>query len=97
MAARVAKTIALLEFVRDVPRTEANIAACLVDAVGQPAPRAEVESAIKKLQDGKFVRNTEEGWKLQTNQEKNWETERRGFEARPKDRNEITRDPTRHL
>ena len=92
MASRVAKTIALLEFVRDVPRTEANIAACLVDAVGEPAPRAEVELAIQKLQAGKFVRNTEEGWKLQTAQEKNWETERRGFAARPKERNEITRE-----
>jgi hypothetical protein len=95
MAARVAKTIALLEFVRDVPRTEANIAACLVSVVGQPAPKAEVEVAIKKLQDGKFLRNTEEGWKLQTAQEKNWETERRGFEPRPKDRNELTRDTLR--
>lgn len=92
MAARVAKTVTLLEFVRDVPRTEANIAACLVDAVGQPAPLAEVERAIKRLEKGKFVRNTEEGWKLQTAQEKNWETERRGFGARPKDRNEITRE-----
>jgi hypothetical protein len=97
MAARVAKTIALLEFVRDLPRTEANIAACLVDAVGKPAPLAEVEKAIKKLQTGKFLRNTEEGWKLQTNQEKNWDTERRSFEARPKDRNEITRETLRGI
>jgi hypothetical protein len=92
MAARVAKTITLLEFVRDVPRIEANIAACLVAAVGKPAPVAEVQRAIRLLEKGKFVRNTEEGWKLQTAQEKNWETERRGFEARPKDRNEITRE-----
>jgi hypothetical protein len=95
MAARVAKTIALLEFVRDVPRTEGNIAACLVEGVGQPSPKSEVEAAIKKLAAGKFLRNTEEGWKLQTAQEKNWETERRGFEARPKDRNEITRETLR--
>lgn len=92
MTSRVAKTIALLEFVRDLPRTDANIAACLVGAVGEPAPRAEVEQAIQKLQAGKFLRSTEEGWKLQTAQEKNWETERRGFAARPKERNEITRE-----
>ncbi|MGH9830470.1 MAG: BREX system P-loop protein BrxC, partial [Blastocatellia bacterium] len=76
MTSRVAKTVTLLEFVRDVPRTEANIAACLVEAVGQAAPRAEVEAAIKMLEAGKFLRNTEEGWKLQTAQERNWETER---------------------
>jgi hypothetical protein len=97
MTARVAKTVTLLEFVRDVPRTEANIAACLVEAVGQPAPLAEVQRAIEKLEKGKFVRNTEEGWKLQTAQEKNWETERRGFGARPKDRNEITRETLRSI
>ena len=35
---RVAKVICLLEFVRDLPRTEANIAAFLVDVVGNLAP-----------------------------------------------------------
>ena len=93
MTARVAKTIALLEFVRDLPRTEANIAACLVDEIGQPAPLAEVQRAIKKLTDAQFVRNTDQGWKLQTAQEKNWDIERRGhLEPRPKARNDIIRE-----
>lgn len=92
-AARVAKVICLLEFVRDLPRTEPNIAACLVDEVGQPAPVGEVQPALKRLQGAQFVRNTEEGWKLQTAQEKNWETERRGFlDPKGKDRNDILRD-----
>ncbi len=95
MVSRVAKTLALLEFVRDLPRTETNIAACLVDMVGQPAPKAEVERALTSLVESKFVRNTEEGWKLQTAQEKNWETERRAHSPRPKDRNEITRETLR--
>jgi hypothetical protein len=30
----VAKAICLLEFIRDLPRTEANLAAVLVDEVG---------------------------------------------------------------
>ena len=51
-ALRVAKVICLLEFVRDLPRTEANIAAFLVDEVGKPAPLAEVQAAVKRLQDG---------------------------------------------
>ena len=42
-ALRVAKVICLLEFVRDLPRTEANIAAFLVDEVGKPAPLAQVQ------------------------------------------------------
>lgn len=89
---RVAKVICLLEFVRDLPRTEANIAAFLIDAVGKPAPVAEVQQAIKRLQDAQFIRSTEEGWKLQTAQEKNWDTERRNhLDPRPRDRNDIVR------
>ena len=91
-ALRVAKVICLLEFLRDLPRTEANIAAFLVDEVGQPAPLAQVQAAVKQLHAAQFIRNTEEGWKLQTAQEKNWETERRGYlEPKPRERNEITR------
>ncbi|MEW6209584.1 MAG: hypothetical protein AB1631_14550 [Acidobacteriota bacterium] len=98
MAIRVAKTICLLEFVRDLPRTEANIAACLVDKVGDPSPLAQVKSAIERLREAKFVRNTEEGWKLQTAQEKNWETERRSYLApSPRERNDILREAMREI
>ena len=37
-ALRVAKAICLLEFIRDLPRTEANLAAVLVDEVGKATP-----------------------------------------------------------
>src|SRR5205085_11805 len=77
-ASRVAKVICLLEFLRDLPRTETNVAAFLVDGVGRQAPLAQVKAAVKRLQAAQFVRNTEEGWKLQTAQEKNWETKRQG-------------------
>lgn len=92
---RVAKAICLLEFVRDLPRTEANIAAFLIDKVGDPAPVAQVEAAIKKLYDAQFVRNTEDGWKLQTAQEKNWDTEKKALDPKPRDRNEIVRNALR--
>lgn len=97
MAARVAKAICLLEFVRDLPRTEANIAACLVETVGQPAAVAAVEKSLQRLYDAKFIRNTEEGWKLQTAQEKSWETERRSFSPRPRDRGEIIREALKEI
>jgi len=81
-----------LEFIRDLPRTEKNIAAFLINEVGQASPVAEVEAACKRLYDAQFLRNTEDGWKLQTAQEKNWETERRGYlEPKPRERNEINR------
>lgn len=94
---RVAKAICLLEFVRDLPRTEANIAAFLVDQVGDGSPLSQVEDAIKTLQAAQFVRNTEDGWKLQTAQEKNWETEKRAHDPKPRDRNEIVRHTLREI
>ncbi|HYT90681.1 MAG TPA: BREX system P-loop protein BrxC [Gemmataceae bacterium] len=95
---RVAKAICLLEFVRDLPRIEANIAAFLVDEVGKPAPLASVQAAIKKLQAAQFVRNTDEGWKLQTLVEKKWETERASYlDPKGRDRNEITRQVLREV
>ncbi len=97
-ALRVAKVICLLEFLRDLPRTEANIAAFLVDEVGQAAPVDRVKSAVKRLHAAQFIRSTEEGWKLQTAQEKTWEIERRGhLEPKPRERNEITRTVLREI
>ena len=97
-ALRVAKVICLLEFIRDLPRTEENIAAFLVDTVGKPTPLAEVQEAVTKLHAAQFIRNTEDGWKLQTAQEKSWETERRGYlEPKPRDRHDITRQVLREI
>ncbi|WP_295431648.1 BREX system P-loop protein BrxC [uncultured Thiodictyon sp.] len=91
-ALRVAKTVCLLEFIRDLPRTEANLAAMLVDEVGKATPTVEVQGAVQRLHRAQFIRNTEEGWKLQTAQEKNWETQRRAYlEPKPRERNELTR------
>src|SRR3974390_2055595 len=91
-ALRVAKAICLLEFIRDLPRTEANLAAVLVDEVGKATPLNEVQAAVKRLNAAQFIRNTEEGWKLQTAQEKNWETERRGYlDPKPREQNELVR------
>ena len=90
---RVAKAICLLEFVRDLPRTPRNIAAVLVETVGKPAPEQEVGAALERLEEAQFVRNTEEGYKLQTAQEKSWTGEREKFlDLKPRERNEIKRE-----
>jgi hypothetical protein len=96
-ALRVAKTVCLLEFLRDLPRTEANIAAFLVDRVGLPAPLQHVQAAVKKLDEAQFLRETEDGWKLMTLPEKNWEKERNELDPRPRDRNEIARKVLREI
>jgi hypothetical protein len=95
---RVAKALCLLEFVRGLARTEENLAACLVERVGDPAPRAAVAAALGKLRDNQFVRNTEDGWKLQTAQEKNWDTERRShLGPSPRQRTELLREALQAL
>ncbi len=89
-ALRVAKVLCLLEYVRDLPRTESNIATFLVDEVGKPAPVKEVEAAVKRLHAAQFIRNTDDGWKLLTKKEKSWEDERRGhLDPKPREENEI--------
>ena len=97
-ALRVAKAICLLEFIRDLPRTEANLAAVLVDEVGKATPLSQVQAAVKRLDTAKFIRNTEEGWKLQTAQEKNWTNERSGhLDPKPRERNELTRTAVQQI
>ena len=84
--------LALLEFVRDLPRTEKNIAAVLVDEVGKPAPIEEVRAALQRLKDAQFVLETAEGYKLLTREEKQWEQKREAqLNPRPKERNELVR------
>ncbi len=97
-ALRVAKVVCLLEFIRDLPRTEANLAAFLVDEVGKPAPLKETQAAVKRLEDAKFIRNTEDGWKLQTAQEKTWTNERgTHLEPKPRERNDLTRQALQQI
>jgi len=76
-ALRVAKAIVLLEFVREVPRTTRNIAAVLLDAVDGSAPVHEVEGALQRLSNADFIKQTDDGWKLQSAEEKDWGAERR--------------------
>jgi len=89
--ARVAKAVVLLQMVRDLPRTDANVAAVLLDRLDISAPLPQVRDALTRLQEAKYVRHTDEGFKLQTASEKNWETERRAIDPRPRDRAEIFR------
>lgn len=82
MASRVAKAICLMEFARtDLPRTTKNIAALLVQHVTEAPPVLAVGTVLERLKQSQFVRETEDGWKLQTAQEKNWEQEKRGHGA----------------
>lgn len=97
MAHKVAKAIALLESVKDLPRTPHNLAVVLHPAVdAEPATR-EVAAALAELEKAQFVRLTEEGYKLLTVQEKNWDTKRNSLDPRESDRNRIHRELIREI
>ncbi len=76
-AARVAKAICLLEFIPTCRGRRQPRRGVVVES-GKATPLAEVQSATKRLDAAKFIRSTEEGWKLQTAHEKNWTNERSG-------------------
>jgi len=97
LALKVAKAISLLESVKDLPRTVHNLAVVLHPSVDALPLRQEVEKALKKLEEAQFIRNTEEGFKLLTVQEKTWEEERKGLDPKEKDRNRIRREIIREV
>lgn len=97
MASKVAKAIALLEVVKDLPRTARNIAASLHPTVESASVLKDVEKAIEALEKAQVIRETEEGYKLLTIQEKNWDTDRARIELKPKFRNTIKRDIAKEL
>ncbi|MBI3732787.1 MAG: BREX system P-loop protein BrxC [Chloroflexi bacterium] len=86
---RTAKAISLMEYTRGLPRSERNIAVLLYDAVDAKSPLAEVEQAIQQLEKRQFIRQTEDGWKLLTAQEKTWTTERNSLSPSLRERNDL--------
>jgi len=95
--ARTAKAIALLEYVRDLPRSEANLAALLYRQLGDDSPLPEVERAIGLLREAQFIRQTEYGWKLQTAREKDWTAERNSYSPKPREQHDIHEDQLRAI
>ncbi|MBW2023702.1 MAG: BREX system P-loop protein BrxC, partial [Deltaproteobacteria bacterium] len=97
MALKVAKAIALLESVKDLPRTPHNISVVLHPSVEADSIQKEVEEAIEALEKAQFIRDSDEGYKLLTVQEKNWDTERRKLEPKLAERNRIVREVIKEI
>ncbi|RLB13822.1 MAG: BREX system P-loop protein BrxC, partial [Deltaproteobacteria bacterium] len=97
MALKVAKAIALLESAKDLPRTPHDISVVLHPSVEADSIQKEVEEAIEALEKAQFIRDSDEGYKLLTVQEKNWDTERRKLEPKPAERNRIVREVIKEI
>jgi len=96
-ATRVAKVLCLLHQVRDLPRTEANLAAMLWDGLDLPSALDPVRSALRMLSEADFVRLGDDGWTLQNRAEKTWSEKRRGIDPRQGERAERLRKAVEQL
>ncbi len=96
-AGQVAKAICLLQFVKNIHRTAENLAACLHEAVDADSSLTEVKAALEKLEKAKAVRLGDDGYRIPSPAEDDWERQRDGFQPRPADANEIYRETVQKL
>lgn len=97
MALKVTKAITLLEAVKNLPRTAHNIAVVLHPSVNSGSILNDVKDAITELEKAQIIRASEEGYKLLTVQEKNWDTERACLSPKPKQRNIIKQESIKEI
>jgi hypothetical protein len=79
LPSKITKVIALLAGVPALKLTPANLAALLHPAVNAESLRDQAAAALQKLSEDEVVRLTDDGYKLQSPEEKSWDRERRGI------------------
>ena len=93
----VAKAICLLQFVKSIHRNADNIAATLYPRVGGDSVRASVDQALQALVDAHKIRQGDDGYRIPTPTEDDWETQRAGLKPKRADINEILREAMERL
>ncbi len=88
----VAKAICLLQFVKSIHRTAENIAACLHPSVSSDSCLSQVKEALELLEKAKSVRLGDDGYRIPSPAEDDWERQRDAIQPRPADTHEILRD-----
>ncbi len=97
LAAPVAKALVLVQFAGMVHATEENLAALLHPAADAAGRLAEVREAVERLIEGRKVRRTEQGLKIQSPVERTWDEERDSRRASPGDRVRIIKSVLEEL
>jgi hypothetical protein len=92
MAQPVAKVICLLQFVKSVHRTAENIAAALYPAVGAPSVIEQVKEALRALEGAQLVRTGDDGYRIPTPAEDDWERIRNASRPKPSDVKRLYRE-----
>ena len=85
----VAKAICLLQFVKSIHRTTENIAAALYPGVGADSRLVEVKEAIDALIKAQMVRQGDDGYRIPTPAEDDWERQRASLNPQPGDAKRI--------
>ena len=89
LAEPVAKVICLLQFVKSVHRTPENIASCLHPSVDADSQLAGVKAAIEQLESAHLVRNGDDGYRIPTPAEDDWERIRSSVNPTPGDEHRL--------
>ena len=76
LAQSVAKAICLLQYVRSIHRTPENVAAALHPAVDADSRLSEVQAALNALAKAHMVRRGDDGYRIPTPAEDDWERQR---------------------
>ncbi len=85
MAQPVSKVICLLQYVKSVHRSAENIAAALHGSVGGDSQLASVKEALHALEAAHQVRHGDDGYRIPTPAEDDWERLRNGISPKPGD------------
>jgi len=81
----VAKVICLLQYVKSVHRSADNIAAALHGSVSGDSQLASVKEALRELESAHKVRHGDDGYRIPTPAEDDWERLRNGITPKPGD------------
>ena len=92
LAGSVAKSICLLQFVQSVHRTAENIAACLYPSLGAPSELESVKEALQVLEHANLVRKGDDGYRIPTPAEDDWDRLRNGTAPKPSDAKRLHRE-----
>lgn len=97
LAQPVAKAICLLQYVQSVHRTAENIAAALHPAVDADSRLSEVKAALEELVRAQKVRLGDDGYRIPSPVEDDWERQRTGLSPKPADRARILEQAVEEL
>src|SRR5262249_17982554 len=85
LAQSVAKVICLLQYVKSVHRRAENFSAALQRSVDAEAKLASVNEALRELEPTQKIRHGDDGYRIPTPAEDDWEQLRNGISPKPGD------------